>query len=344
MRVNFGIMIHGGAGTEKIERRSSSKYSQKILRALENSVSIGFDILEKSGHSIYEDGGAIDAVESAVASMEDSGLFNAGIGSCLTFDKRIEMDASIMDGKDLAAGSVGMVQHNVQNPVKLARQVMERTDHIMFVSDGALELTRLFNIGVTDLPLKPSQEKLDRYDALRKKMEKTWPRNYGLLSTSSSYSSSLNNGNNQRHFGTVGAVAIDKHANVASAVSTGGRWLKMHGRVGDSAVIGAGIYADNDTGAACATGDGEFIMRLCLSKYTSDLMKQNKNGASQATRKAIELLTSKFGPNSGGLIAVDRRGRFGMSMNTRSMPVAIKCSKDKGKTRIAFENTINTAR
>ena len=344
MTVNFGIMIHGGAGTENIGRRSSSKYSQKILKALEDSVSIGFDILEKSGHSIYDDdGGAIDAVESAVASMEDSGLFNAGAGSCLTFDKRIEMDASIMDGKDLAAGSVGMVQHNEQNPVKLARQVMERTDHIMFVSDGAWELTKLFNIGVTDLPLKPSQEKLDRYDALRKKMEKTWPRNYELLSTSS-YSSSLNNGNNQRHFGTVGAVAIDKHANVASAVSTGGLWLKMHGRVGDSAVIGAGIYADNDTGAACATGDGEFIMRLCLSKYTSDLMKQNKNSASQATRKAIGLLTSKFGPNSGGLIAVDRRGRFGMSMNTRSMPVAIKCSKDKGKTRIAFENTSNNAR
>ncbi|AFU60200.1 putative L-asparaginase [Candidatus Nitrososphaera gargensis Ga9.2] len=139
-------MIHGGAGTGKI--RKSSKHAQDISKALENSVSTGYDILEKSDG----DAAAVNAVESAVASMEDSGLFNVGIDSCLILDKRIEMNASIMNGKDLAAGSVGMVQH-MQNPVKLARQVMERTDHTMFVSDGPLELAKLFNITVA--PVEP---------------------------------------------------------------------------------------------------------------------------------------------------------------------------------------------
>jgi L-asparaginase / beta-aspartyl-peptidase len=340
MPVSFGIMIHGGAGAGKIKK--SSKNAQEISEALENSISVGYEILEKSAHR-GNGNDAVDAVELTVASMEDSGVFNASIGSCLTLDKRIEMDASIMDGNDLAAGSVGMVQQ-IQNPVKLARQVMERTDHVLLVSEGASELAKLFNMEIA-LHAEPSKEKLDRYDVLCKKMKNTWARNYELL-TRSQYSplykkKKNSNNNNQIHYGTVGAVAIDRHANVAAAVSTGGRWLKLHGRVGDSAVIGAGIYADNDSGAACATGDGEFIMKLCLSKYTCDLMKEtnkNDNTASEATKKAINLLTKKFGSNSGGIIAVDTKGRFGMSINTESMPIAIKSSKyGNGKTKFAFE-------
>jgi beta-aspartyl-peptidase (threonine type) len=207
---------------------------------------------------------------------------------------------------------------------------MERTDHVMLVSGGATDLAKLCKIDLA-VPLRPTKEKIDRYNLLRIKLKKTWPRNYELLL------SSLDK--RQTDLGTVGAVAIDRHANVASAVSTGGRWFKMHGRVGDSAIIGAGIYADNGTGAACATGNGEFITRLCLSKYTCDQMK--RHNPSQSTRKAIDLLTNRFGSNSGGIIAVDAKGKFGLSMNTRSMPVAMKNSKDKGKTRIAFEKTIN---
>ena len=313
MTPNFGIMVHGGAGTSKIRTKRT-----QISKALEDSVSAGYDILLAGRDSV-------DSVESAVAGMEDSGVFNAGIGSCLTLEKRIEMDASIMDGRDLRGGSVGAVEH-IQNPVKLARKVMEKTDHIMFVSGGALKLAELCDIA--PFFLEPTKEKLEVYTTLHKKLKTAWSRNYRLSSSSSS--STLN----QRHFGTVGAVAIDKHANVAAAVSTGGRWLKMHGRVGDSAVIGAGIYADNISGAACATGNGEFIMRLCLSKYACDLMKKQQYSPSQAARKAISLVTRRFGPNNGGIITVNAKGTFGLSMNTRSMPVAIKSSKSHGKMHV----------
>jgi beta-aspartyl-peptidase (threonine type) len=329
MPVNFGVMVHGGAGPDKIIK--SSKHGQEISKAVENSVSAGYDFLSGGGD-------AVDAVESAVASMEDSGLFNAGIGSCLTLDKRIEMDASIMAGKDLAAGSVGMVQ-NIQNPIKLARKVMENTDHVILVSDGAYKLAEVLNFGI-GASLIPTEQKLKTYDTLREKLKKTWTKNYELLLPSYLGKSDNNKNDKQRHFGTVGAVAIDRNANVASAVSTGGRWLKMHGRVGDSAIIGAGIYADNGSGAASATGIGELIIRLCLSKYTCDLLKGHN--PSQSTKKAIDLLTKRFEPNSGGIIAVDaKKGRFGMSKNTRSMPVALKNSNNKGKTRICFEKCLS---
>ena len=320
MPANFGIMVHGGAGTN--EKGKSEHARSSISRALSNSVIAGYDLL-RSGHE------AVDGVEFAVAYMEDTGLFNAGVGSCLTLDRSIEMDASIMNGKDLAAGSVGIVQ-NVRNPVKLARQVMERTDHVMLVSDGAYKLATLLNIGIERVV--PAPEKLDKYERLFKKMKAEWGRNYQLMLSS------------KRHFGTVGAVALDKHGNVAAAVSTGGRWLKMHGRIGDSAVIGAGIYADNESGATCATGHGELMIRLCLSKYTSDLMKKSARSSmssspSKAARKAIALLTKRFGANTGGIIAVDTRGRFGASTNTGSMPVAVKCSTDDDndvKTQVIF--------
>ncbi|HEX7032912.1 MAG TPA: isoaspartyl peptidase/L-asparaginase [Nitrososphaera sp.] len=311
MAPNFGIMIHGGAGTSKIGTKET-----QISKALQDSVCTGYDILLASRD-------AIESVESAVASMEDSGVFNAGAGSCLTLEKRMEMDASIMDGRDLRAGSVGAVEH-IKNPVKLARKVMERTDHAMFVSSGASKLAEL--CGIAPFSHEPTKEKLDAFAVLRKKLKTTWPRNYRL-----SPSANLN----QKHFGTVGAVAIDKHANVAAAVSTGGRWLKMHGRVGDSAVIGAGIYADNSSGAACATGNGELIMRLCLSKYACDLMKQ-RHSPSQAARKAISLATRRFGPNNAGIMAVNAKGMFSHSMNTRSMRVAMKTSKDHGKMHVRF--------
>src|SRR5919108_1296758 len=247
---DFGILIHGGAGTEKIKK--SSKRAKDITNSLISSVCNGFEILRK------ENGTAVDAVESAVANMENSGVFNAGLGSCLTVDKQIEMDASIMNGKDISVGSVGMVQ-NIQNPIKLARLVMESTDHVMVVSEGANKLAKL--LGMEFRHYKISQQKLKTYNKYYKQMQKSrWRKNNQLLT-------SYNN-----HYGTVGAVAIDREGNVASAVSTGGRWLKMHGRIGDSAIVGAGLYADNDLGAACTTGHGEFMIRLCLCKYACDYM------------------------------------------------------------------------
>jgi L-asparaginase / beta-aspartyl-peptidase len=311
---DFGILIHGGAGTEKIKR--SSKRAKDITNSLVSSVCNGFEILRK------ENGTAVDAVESAVANMENSGVFNAGLGSCLTIDKQIEMDASIMNGKDISVGSVGMVQ-NIQNPIKLARLVMESTDHVMFVSGGTNKLAKL--LGIEFSHYKISQQKLKTYNKYYKQMKSRWTKNNQLLTSH----------NNNNHYGTVGAVAIDRKGNVASAVSSGGRWLKIHGRIGDSAIIGAGIYADNGLGAACATGSGEFIVRLCLSKYACDYMGGQNNNAFLSSNMAIAKLTQKFGENTGGIITVDTKGQFGAAMNTQSMPIALCISKTK-KIKVAL--------
>src|SRR5918993_1530596 len=311
---DFGILIHGGAGTEKIKK--SSKRAKEITNSLTSSVCNGFEILRK------ENGTAVDAVESAVANMENSGAFNAGLGSCLTVDKQIEMDASIMNGKDISVGSVGMVQ-NIQNPIKLARLVMESTDHVMFVSEGANKLAKL--LGMEFRHYKISQQKLKTYNKYYKQMKSRWRKNNQLLTSH----------NNNNHYGTVGAVAIDREGNVASAASTGGRWLKIHGRIGDSAIVGAGIYADNGLGAACTTGIGEFIVRLCLSKYACDYMSRQNNNALLSSNMAIAKLTQKFGKNTGGIITVDTKGQFGAAMNTQSMPIALCISKTK-KVKVAL--------
>ena len=138
----------------------------------------------------------------------------------------------------------------------------------------------------------------------------------------------------QNNYSTVGAVAIDKEGNVASAVSSGGIWLKMHGRVGDSAIIGSGIYADNKSGAACATGYGEYIMRLCLCKYACDQM-QSKNSAHLSSKKSIDMLTRRFGKNTGGIITVDHKGTFGIAYNTMFMSTAMITNKNQ-KLTMAF--------
>lgn len=327
---NFGILLHGGASgsnKRKIAKQPSKGGEVRVTKAIEQAASCGFDVLRNANAN--ESSTALDAVEIAVASMENSGVFDAGIvGSYLTMDSEIEMDASIMNGKDLTAGSVGMVK-NIQNPIKLARLVMERTDHVMMVSDGATHLAKLFGMEIKYR--KPSQQNLKKYkDYIRYnkiKIKNEWPKNYKLFNILSQF--------NCDHYGTVGAVAIDKQGNVASAVSTGGRWFKMHGRVGDSAIIGSGLYADNESGAACTTGIGELIIRLCLAKTACDYMG-TKQDALTSSRRAIELLTRKFGENTGGIIAVNKHGEFGMEINTQSMPIALFTSNTGDKPKVAF--------
>src|SRR5690242_20503064 len=334
---NFGILLHGGAGSSK--RVTHSKEEVDIIKIIKQAACNGFDFL-KSNYNIHTNNSttttasaALDAVEIAVAIMEDSGLFDAGIlGSYLTMDGEIEMDASMMNGKDLSAGSVGMVQH-IQNPIKLARLVMERTDHVMLVSDGVIQLAKLFNIEIKYK--KPTEQQLEKYfnyltknNNKKRTMEREWPKNHRLFRCPPQF------GHNH-YYGTVGAVAIDKEGNVASAVSTGGRWFKMHGRIGDSAIIGSGLYAVNELGAACTTGVGELIMRLCLAKTACDYMREEKN-ALTSSKMAIELLTKKFGKNTGGIIAVDKYGHFGMETNTRSMPIALFTNKTGNKPKVAL--------
>ena len=314
---DFGILIHGGAGVEKIKRIDD------ITRSLKSAVSNGFDLLKRSSNK------AVDSVEAAVASMEDSGVFDAGVGSYLTIDKTVEMDASIMDGRDISAGSVGMAM-GIKNPIKLARKIMERTDHVMMVSDGVTRLSQLFGNTVEEYPQELDTKILNEYNKLMKNVRIKWKKNNKLMMLSSAASQEKSH----HHYSTVGAVAIDKDGNVASAVSTGGIWLKMRGRIGDSAIIGSGIYADNKSGAACATGYGEYIMRLCLCKYACDQM-QSRNSAHLSSKKSIDVLTERFGKNTGGIITVDLKGRFGRACNTRFMPTAMITNKNQ-KPVIAF--------
>jgi beta-aspartyl-peptidase (threonine type) len=334
-KTNFGILVHGGAGSNN--RKTKQSFNEiEIGKKIGQAACIGFDILKcytvnTNSNNNKANTFALDAVERAVAVMEDSGLFDAGIGgSYLTADAEIEMDASIMNGKDLSAGSVGMVQ-NIQNPIKLARLVMEHTDHVMLVSDGVTQLAKLFNIEIKYR--KPTEQSLKKHIYYLKKnkrkriLKKEWPKNHKLLFSLPKFT--------YDHYGTVGAVAIDQEANVASAVSTGGRWFKMQGRIGDSAIIGSGLYADNESGAACTTGVGELIMRLCLAKVACDHMRKGQN-ALTSTKKAIELLSSKFGKNTGGIIAVDKFGQFGAEMNTQSMPIALFTSQTGNKAKVAF--------
>jgi L-asparaginase / beta-aspartyl-peptidase len=314
---DFGILIHGGAGVEKIKR------TDEITRSLKSAVSNGFDLLKRSSNK------AVDSVEAAVASMEDSGVFDAGVGSYLTIDKTVEMDASIMDGRDISAGSVGMAM-GIKNPIKLARKIMERTDHVMMVSDGVTRLSKLFGNTVEEYPQELNKKILNEYNKLMKNVRIISKKNNKLTMLSSAASQEKSH----HHYSTVGAVAIDKDGNVASAVSTGGIWLKMHGRIGDSAIIGSGIYADNKSGAACATGYGEYIMRLCLCKYACDQM-QSRNSAHLSSKKSIDVLTERFGKDTGGIITVDLKGRFGRACNTRFMPTAMITNKNQ-KPVIAF--------
>ena len=319
--LDFGILIHGGASLEKI------KQTNEITRSLKSAVSYGFDLLKNSSSN----NSAVNSVEAAVASMEDSGIFDAGIGSYLTIDKTVEMDASIMDGRDISAGSVGMVT-GIKNPIKLARQIMERTDHVMIVSDGATKVSKLFDNAVEDYPHELNEKKMKEYNKLLKNFRTKWKKNTKLMMLSSMACQERKN--HQQHYSTVGSVAIDRDGNVASAVSSGGIWLKMHGRIGDSALIGSGIYADNRSGAACATGYGEYAIRLCLSKYACDQM-QSKNSASSSSKKSINMLTNRFGKDTGGIITVDTKGRFGIACNTRSMSTALITNKYQ-KPTIAF--------
>jgi L-asparaginase / beta-aspartyl-peptidase len=318
---DFGILIHGGASVEKI------KETNEIRRSLKSAVSYGFELLKSSSNNAA----AVSSVEAAVASMENNGIFNAGIGSPLTIDKTVEMDASIMDGRDISAGSVGMAT-GIKNPVKLARKIMERTDHVMIVSNGVTKLSEIFDNTVEEYPHYLNEKKMKEYSRLLRNVRTKWKKNSKLMMMLSSMASQEEK--NHQHYSTVGAVAIDRDGNVASAVSSGGIWLKMHGRIGDSAIIGSGIYADNKSGAACATGYGEYAMRLCLCKYACDQM-QSKNSASLSSKKSIDMLTKRFGKNTGGIITVDTKGRFGIACNTRSMSTAMITNKNQ-KPIIAF--------
>ena len=290
------IVAHGGAGAWQPERRQSG------LDGVKRAAKKGFEILDKRGSPV-------DAVMEAVAVMEDDATFNAGYGSSLNIEKRVEMEASIMNGKTLQAGAVGLLK-DIRNPVRLAKIVMEKTDHVFVVGEGAEKLARIFNLErrdpITELRLKYYEQQkkalLDGKSELPKLADlvKAHPDLFELE--------------------TVGAVALDKEGNVAAATSTGGFPLKLPGRIGDSPLIGCGTYADNQAGACSATGVGELAIRLVLSKATCNYMENGKT-AQEAVESAIKLVNKRIQDayNRMGLIAVDLHGGIGAAHSSPNM-------------------------
>ncbi len=290
------IIVHGGAGTIKKEERIP-----KVLEGVKEAVLVGWRELRR--------GSALDAVEEAVKALEDNPLFNAGTGSVLTLDGRVEMDAAIMRGKTLEAGAVAGIW-GVKNPISVARRVMEKTDHVLLGGEGALKFARL--MGFEDYnPI--TEERKRQWEELRRKLlEKGeaghWKKLNKLIKE---YPEVLRS--------TVGAVAFDGEE-VVAGTSTGGVFLKMFGRIGDTPLIGAGTYADEFAGAS-ATGIGEVMMRLVLAKRAIDFVRLGFD-AHRASEAAINLATKYFGENVAGIIMIDREGNVGFAKNTKHMSVA----------------------
>ncbi|MFQ5499229.1 MAG: isoaspartyl peptidase/L-asparaginase family protein [Candidatus Zixiibacteriota bacterium] len=299
----FGIAIHGGAGTI-LKENMIPKLEQQYRAVLSESLTAGYEVLEQGGASL-------DAVQKAIRSMEDSPLFNAGKGSVFTHDGRHEMDAAIMDGRTLECGAVAAVS-GIRNPIDLARLVLEKSPHVMLASGGA-ERFALAN-GFNRLP--------DEYFFT----ERRWQQLQKILASEENDKSCLDH-STDRELGTVGAVALDRHCNLAAATSTGGMTNKKFGRVGDSAIIGAGTYANNRTCAVSTTGHGEFFMRALSAFDLSALMEYGGKSLEDAANETIMQKLSDLG-GSGGLIAIDVDGRVAMPFNTPGMYRGMLISDD----------------
>jgi beta-aspartyl-peptidase (threonine type) len=296
----LGFIIHGGAGV--ITRGSLTPEKEKAYREkLEEALMAGYKALQDGRSSV-------DAVEIAIRMMEDSPLFNAGKGAVFNHDGKNELDSSIMDGKTLAAGAVAGL-HHVKNPITLARAVMEKSPHVMMVGDGAEKFAAEQKIDLVDEKYFWTQE---RWDALQKilKEEKEKPADKKVSGTYA--------GIPYNRFGTVGAVALDKNGNLAAGTSTGGMTNKKYGRVGDSPIIGAGTYANNDSCAVSGTGWGEFFIRLGVARDICSLVEYRTLPIQQAADIVIQQKLQKSG-GDGGIISMDRFGNIGISFNTEGM-------------------------
>ena len=277
--VEFSIAIHGGAGT--ITRKNMTQGKENAYRSkLKETLNVGYSILNKGGTSL-------DAVEATIRIMENSELFNAGKGAVFTNAGTNELDASIMDGRNLKAGAVARVK-TVKNPISAARKVMEETWHVMLSGDGADKFAKEQGLDIVDPSYFYTQR---RWDSLKKiQVEK---------------------------HGTVGCVALDKHGNLAAGTSTGGLTNKRWGRVGDSPIIGAGTYANNQTCAVSGTGQGEYFIRGNVAYDVSAIMEYKGKSVGEAAQNVIRKLSDKGG--NGGIITMDSKGNISMPFNTAGM-------------------------
>ena len=302
------MAIHGGAGT-LVKGLMTTELEAEYKAALKTARDIGYTILEQGGT-------ALDAVESAVNSLEDTPLFNAGKGAVFTNEGTHEMDASIMDGQTLEAGAVSLVT-GIKNPVSLARDVMEKSYHVFLAGEGAMKFAKSQGYDIE------TPEYF--YDEVRYKQ-------WQGIKDSDNFQLD-HSVKKDGKFGTVGAVACDQHGNIAGATSTGGMTNKKWGRVGDSPMVGAGVYANNKTCAVSCTGSGEFFIRGVVAYDVSCLMEHKGLSVEEASNEVIHKRILEI-KGDGGLIAVDAQGHIAMSFNTEGMYRAFKTSKGKEEVSI----------
>ena len=278
------VIVHGGAW------RIPKNQEKSCLKGVERAAQLAMN-------SLLNSNSALDAVEVAVRCMEDNPAFDAGFGSVLNSEGEIELDAAIMDGKTLKAGAVAAVK-NVKNPVSLARKVMENSGHVFLVGEGANKFAALQ--GFENFHGLIVKRELNRWKKLHKEYRETMK---------------FSDEN-----GTVGAVALDAYGNVAAATSTGGTPFKLPGRVGDSCLIGCGLYADNKVGGVSATGYGESIIKVTLSRVICELLEKGLT-AQKAAEQGVKTLEKKIN-GRGGVIVLDKKANVGVFYNTPKMATA----------------------
>ena len=291
--MSYSLIIHGGAGAlEDLKYEASETTFHESITA----------ILEQGRHRLERGDSALDVVEYCANLLEDDRLYNAGCGSVLNADGKVEMDAALMDGRNLQAGAVAGIR-NIKNPISLARRVLEHGEHVLLMGDGALEFAKFCGIEtypddyfITDARIKQLAE-VQLVGGMTLDHERIKP---------------------SQKLGTIGAVARDLQGNLAAATSTGGLVNKRWGRVGDTPIVGAGVFADNDTCAVSATGYGEQFLRTVLAKTISDFVQFRGMDAQAAAQAGIEYLVAKVN-GEGGVIVIDAAGHCAAAQSTSGL-------------------------
>ena len=289
------IVIHGGAGD--IEKKNMSANDIKAYQdKLDEALEAGYKLMQNGGNST-------DAVEAAINVMENAGIFDAGKGAVFNSEGKIELDASIMQGKDLKAGSVAAVTV-IKNPITAAKAVMQHTRHVMLVARGAEEFARTQGLEIVDPSYFYTERSHQDWLNVKKNEDSLRKSGHGSIDAN-------------KKFGTVGVVALDKQGNLAAGTSTGGTTNKLAGRVGDSPLIGAGTYADNVSCGVSCTGTGEYFIRLGVARDIADMVEYKGYSVQKALETALDKVKNLGG--TGGIIALDTKGNIAIDFITKGM-------------------------
>lgn len=290
----FSLMVHGGAGA--LDNVKDQKIAVRYLDSIRGVLEHGREILRLGGS-------ALQAVEACASLLEDDPVFNAGCGSVLNEYGKVEMDAAIMDGRDLSAGAVAGIQ-NIPNPIQLARRVMSDSEHVLLIAEGAMRFADHCGIERAPDSYFSTPDRIAQLEQARLHHKMMLDHDDGDTE--------------DQKYGTIGAIARDAEGNLAAATSTGGIVNKRMGRVGDSPIVGAGVYADNESCAVSATGFGEDFMRTVISKTIADYVEMKSMDASAAVDAGIAYLVRKV-RGRGGVIVIDKDGNCATGFTTKKM-------------------------